>query len=64
MEHIAASKISKKHQKKNIKLMTTEITGYKPKSIFADFKMAEEGKKVITCADGNKPKSCSYIKQS
>ena len=51
-------------QKKNVELITTDLTGKDVDPIFADFEFNEDGTKVITCPAGNQPKGCTYIKQS
>lgn len=50
--------------KKNIDLVTTDLTGREAKDIAADFEFTEDGKKVIHCPAGNTPKSCNYINQT
>ena len=42
-------------QKKNIDLVTTDLTGREAKDIAADFEFTEDGKKVIHCPAGNTP---------
>ena len=49
---------------KNVKLITTSLTGKPAPDILADFEFNEEGTKVLRCPAGHAPKSCSYMKQS
>ena len=51
-------------EEKNVELITTDLTGKDVDPIFAGFEFNEEGTRVITCPAGNKPKGCTYIKQS
>lgn len=44
----------------NIELVSTNLTGKASPDIYADFKFNENGTKVIQCAGGFSPKSCSY----
>lgn len=55
MEPIAAGTIQMLRQKKNIDLVTTDLTGREAKDIAADFEFTEDGKKVIHCPAGNTP---------
>lgn len=48
----------------NIKLLTTNLTGREANDIMADFVFNEEGTRVLTCAGGHEPKSCSYNEQT
>ena len=50
--------------KKNIELVTTGLTGRKTKDIYADFEFNERGDRVLRCANGEKPKSCNYVRQT
>ena len=43
---------------KNIKLVTTDITGKEVPDIYADFELNEESTKIIKCPAGNVPISC------
>lgn len=45
---------------KNVKLVTTNLTGREAEDSAADFEFNEEGTKVEKCAGGFGPKSCSY----
>lgn len=45
---------------KNVKLVTTNLTGREADDILADFEFNEDGTKVEKCAGGHAPKSCSY----
>ena len=49
---------------KNIKLITTSLTGRETADIMADFEFNEEGTKVIRCPAGHEPKSCTYMAPS
>ena len=49
---------------KNIKLITTSLTGKPVKDILSEFTISEDGTKVLKCPAGHTPKSCSYTKQS
>ena len=49
---------------KNIKLITTSLTGKEAPDILADFVFNEDGTKVLQCPAGHAPKSCTYIKPS
>lgn len=44
----------------NLKLVTTNFTGIKPDGIYADFKFTEDGKILLSCANGCTPSSCRY----
>lgn len=48
---------------KNVKLITTSLTGRETPDIMADFEFNEEGTKVVRCP-GHEPKSCSYMAPS
>ena len=45
---------------KNVRLVTTNLTGREAEDILADFEFSEDGRKVIKCPGGHEPKSCSY----
>ncbi len=47
-------------EENNIDLVNTNFSGIKPADILADFEFSEDGKKVIKCAGGQKPKTCVY----
>jgi hypothetical protein len=49
---------------KNIKLVTTELTGRETKDIYAEFEFTGDGKKLIKCAAGHSPKSNRYNEKS
>jgi hypothetical protein len=53
-----------KAEQNNIRLITTELMGRKAKDIYAEFKFSEDGKAVLECAAGIKPKSCNYIEST
>ena len=48
----------------NIELATTNLTGREAPDIYADFEFNEDGSRVVRCAGGCTPKSCSYNRQS
>jgi len=45
---------------RNIRLITTNLTGRETPDIYADFEFNEDGSKVVRCAGGCTPKSCCY----
>lgn len=45
-------------REKNIRLVTTALTGTEVPDIYADFEFSEDGKKVLRCPMGHIPKSC------
>ena len=49
---------------KNVKLITTSLTGRDTADIMAEFIFNEEGTKVLSCPAGHLPKSCTYMKTS
>lgn len=49
---------------KNVKPITTSLTGKEASDIFDDFEYNEEGTRVFKRPAGHSPKSCSYKKQS
>lgn len=49
---------------KNIQLVTTALTGKDAPDVLADFEYNADGTKVIKCAAGHAPKSCSYTKRT
>ena len=44
----------------NITLVNTNLTGQEAPDILADFTFSADGTKVVSCAGGQSPKSCSY----
>ncbi len=60
----SSQEIQKLAAVKNINVLTTGLLGRKPKEILAEFQVAEDGMTILSCPQGYKPKSCSYIKQS
>lgn len=50
--------------KKNINLITTNLTGRGTADIMAEFEFNEDGSKVLHCPAGHVPKSCTYMKSS
>ena len=49
---------------KNVRLVTTNLTGREAEDIQADFEFSEDGRKVIKCPGGHEPKSCSYNQET
>ncbi|WP_342756543.1 transposase [Kineothrix sedimenti] len=43
---------------KNIRLVTTDLTGKEVPDIYADFEMNKEGTRILKCPAGYSPKSC------
>lgn len=56
--------IREQADKKNIGVLTTGLIGIQPKDITADFTFSKDGQKLRSCANGIKPESNCYIKQS
>ena len=56
--------IQEQADKKNIGVLTTGLIGIQPKDITADFTFSKDGQKLCSCANGIKPESNCYIKQS
>lgn len=48
----------------NITLISTNLTGRKTSEILADFEFNDAGTKLLKCAGGYEPKSCSYNVQT
>ncbi len=51
-------------EEKNVKLVTTNLTGREAEDILGDFEFSEDGKTLTKCACGYAPKSCSYNKKT
>ena len=51
-------------EQNNIRIVTTDLIGRKANDIYADFKFNDDGRQVLECAAGIKPKSCGYISSS
>jgi len=49
---------------KNMEVLTTGFSGKNPRKIVSEFNLSEDGKSVISCPEGNAPKSSSYISQT
>ena len=45
---------------KNVTLITTDLKGTDVADIYADFKFSEDGKEIISCPAGHRPKSNVY----
>lgn len=45
---------------KNVRLVTTSLTGAATPDIYADFEFSEDGKRVLRCPARHAPKSCCY----
>ena len=41
---------------KNVTLITTDLKGTDVADIYADFKFSEDGKEIISCPAGHRPK--------
>ena len=52
----------KSAKEKNITLITTDLKGADVADIYADFIFSEDGKEILMCPAGNKPKSNVYNK--
>ena len=46
---------------KNIEIITTGLTGRKPREILTQFILTEDGKGILRCPEGHTPKSSSYM---
>ena len=55
--------IQKQAALKNIGVLTTGLTGRKPKEILTKFTLSGDGKTVTACPAGYEPKTSSYISQ-
>lgn len=49
---------------KNVKLVTTDLTGKDVDVVMGAFKLNEDGTEVLSCPAGHAPKACTYISQS
>ena len=49
---------------KNVKLVTTDLTGKDVDIVMGAFEFNDDGTEVLSCPAGHKPKSCTYISQS
>lgn len=56
----SGNKNSRLAQEKNVKLVTTAISGTKVPEIYADFTLDEKGTRVLRCPAGHTPKSSCY----
>ena len=45
---------------KNVQLITTSLTGVETPDILAEFEFSDDGKEVLRCPAGHKPKACCY----
>jgi hypothetical protein len=59
-----SDELIKKADRRNIKLVTTDLTGREARDIDADFIFAEDGKSIIKCPAGNIPLNSSYVKST
>ena len=59
-----SDELIKKAADKNIRLVTTDLTGREARDIDADFIFAEDGKSIIKCPAGNTPLNSSYVKST
>lgn len=55
----SGQEIQKLAPRKNINVLTTGLSGRKSKEILTEFQVAEDGKTILSCPQGYKPKSCS-----
>ena len=53
-----------KAAEKNVKLITTDLSGKDVPEIIGEFKLNDEGTKILQCPAGNIPKTSSYIRQT
>lgn len=51
-------------KEKNVTLVTTALIGKEAPDVLADFVFNEDGTKLLKCAAGHSPKSCSYTKRT
>ena len=51
-------------EEKNVKLVTTDLLGRETNDIYADFCFSDDGRSILLCPAGNKPKSTSYVKSN
>jgi len=51
-------------KEKNVTLLTTALIGKEAPDVLADFVFNEDGTKLLNCAAGHKPRSCSYTKRT
>ena len=51
-------------KEKNVTLVTTALIGKEAPDVLADFVFNEDGTKLLKCAAGHSPKSCSYTKST
>lgn len=56
----SGEEIEKAAQSNNIEMIHTNLTGKEAPDLYADFEFNEEGTRVVSCANGQTPKSCSY----
>lgn len=53
-----------KAAEKNVKLITTDLSGKDVPQVVGEFKLNEEGTRVLQCPAGNVPKTSNYIRQN
>lgn len=51
-------------EKKNIRLITTCLTGKEPDPVFAEYELNEEENEVVRCAEGKHPISSTYYEKT
>jgi len=51
-------------KEKNVRLITTSLIGKDAPDVLADFEFNDDGTKLLKCAAGYIPKSCSYTKST
>ena len=59
-----SEKIRELAAEKNIRVLSTGLLGKKTKGILAEFVADDDGKTILGCPAGHRPKSCSYIRQT
>jgi len=60
----ASEAIAKQAADKNIGILTTGLRGRKPRKVLTEFTLSDDGHGVVSCPEGNAPKSSNYIRQS
>lgn len=51
-------------KEKNKEVLTTNMTGKKPKEILADFEYNEQTKEIVSCAAGHKPEASKFYEST
>lgn len=55
-----SSELEVLERSKNVSRKSTSLTGKKADPVFADFKLDEDGKEILSCPKGHEPTSCKY----